>query len=443
MFHFLIQHFVAQTAQKYRLACLKIGQPQGSPLHQIHKIFKTLWVSMVVCLFLGSAPCLQAQTPFTFRGIVLDADSLDSVPNATVSLSNGKVTTTNQKGEFSFQGDKEENITISIDKFIGSNIGYSNMTQEIVFKQYEDALIFKIHKIEMLYTNCWPGPERGNLISLGEVILGGTRLDKTSSLAYTNVAGKELKKQNLGQDLPILLNFTPSVVTTSDAGAGVGYTGIRVRGSDATRTNITINGIPYNDSESQGTFWVNMPDFASSVSSIQIQRGVGTSTNGAGAFGASVNIQTNQKNEKPYLEFNNSAGSFRTLKNTLMLGTGLLAGKFTVDARLSNISSNGFIDRANSHLKSFYVSGAYYGKRSTLRANVFSGAERTYQAWYGVPEARLRGDVAGMQAYIERNYLPTSDSLHLLQSGNRTYNPYKYDNQTDNYQQDHYQLFYS
>ncbi len=278
---------------------------------------------------------------------------------------------------------------------------------------------------------------------LSEVILKGTRLDESSPLAFTNVGKKELAKQNLGQDLPVLLNFTPSVVTTSDAGGGVGYTGIRIRGSDATRTNITINGIPYNDAESQGTFWVNMPDFASSVSSIQIQRGVGTSANGAGAFGASVNIQTNQKNEKAYLELNNSAGSFRTLKNTLMLGTGLLAGKFTVDARLSSITSNGFIDRASSDLKSFFVSGAYYGKRATLRTNVFSGKERTYQAWYGVPEARLRNDAKGMQAYISRNFLSSADSLNLLKSNGRTYNPYTYDNQTDNYQQDHYQLFYS
>jgi iron complex outermembrane recepter protein len=285
--------------------------------------------------------------------------------------------------------------------------------------------------------------EQDTIKNLQEVILNGTRLDESSPLAFTNVGKKEIAKQNLGQDLPVLLNFTPSVVTTSDAGGGVGYTGIRVRGSDATRTNITINGIPYNDSESQGTYWVNMPDFASSVNSIQIQRGVGTSTNGAGAFGASVNIQTNQKNEKAYLEINNSAGSFRTVKNTLMLGTGLLAGKFTVDARLSSITSNGFIDRASSDLKSFFVSGAYYGKRSTVRMNIFSGKERTYQAWYGVPEARLRGDVKGMQDYAMRNYLSIADSLHLLQSSNRTYNPYTYDSQTDNYQQDHYQFFYS
>jgi len=285
--------------------------------------------------------------------------------------------------------------------------------------------------------------KRDTLQHLQEVILNGTRINKNSPLAYTDVTGKELQKQNLGQDLPILLNFTPSVVTTSDAGGGVGYTGIRVRGSDATRTNITINGIPYNDSESQGTFWVNMPDFASSVSSIQIQRGVGTSTNGAGAFGATVNIQTNQKNEKPYLELNNTVGSFRTVKNTLMLGTGLLAGKFTLDARLSNVTSNGFIDRANSNLKSFFVSGAYYGKRAIIRANVFSGKEQTYQAWYGVPEARLRGDIAGMKAYASRNYLSSADSSNLFQSNSRTYNPYTYDNQTDNYQQDHYQLFYS
>jgi iron complex outermembrane receptor protein len=260
-------------------------------------------------------------------------------------------------------------------------------------------------------------------------------------MAYTNISREELQTQNLGQDLPILLNFTPSVVTTSDAGAGVGYTGIRIRGSDATRINLTINGIPLNDAESQGTFLVNLPDFASSIQSLQIQRGVGSSTNGAGSFGGSINIQTNQLSEEAFAEVSNSVGSFNTWKHTIRVGSGLIADKFTLDARLSKISSDGFIDRAFSDLKSFYLSGAYYGKKTTLRANIFSGKEQTFQAWYGIPEARLKGDLQGMDAYIDRNFLSDNQIDNLFNSDSRTYNSQTYDNETDNYQQDHYQFF--
>ncbi len=249
------------------------------------------------------------------------------------------------------------------------------------------------------------------------VIVSSTRANSKQGMAYSVISKAEIAKQNLGQDIPMLLNQTPSVVVNSDAGNGVGYTGIRVRGSDATRINVTVNGIPINDAESHGMFWVNMPDFASSVNSIQLQRGVGTSTNGAGAFGASMNIQTNVLNAVPYAEVNSSAGSFNTFKNTVMAGSGLLAGKFTLDARLSKITSDGYVDRAASNLKSFFVSGGYYGVKTIVRLNVFSGTERTYQSWYGIPEASL--------------------------DTNRTYNAYTYPNQVDNYQQDHYQLIAS
>jgi iron complex outermembrane receptor protein len=246
------------------------------------------------------------------------------------------------------------------------------------------------------------------------VIVAATRTNGKQGIAYVEVSKEDLRKQNLGQDIPMLLNQTPSVVVNSDAGNGVGYTGIRIRGSDATRINVTVNGIPLNDAESHGVYWVNMPDFASSVNSIQIQRGAGSSTNGAGAFGASLNMQSNVLNAEPYAEVNSSAGSFNTFKNTIMAGTGLIDGKFTFDARLSKISTDGYVDRAFSDLKSFFVSGGYYGTKTIIRANVFSGKERTYQSWYGIPEAAL--------------------------DTNRTYNYYTYPNQTDNYQQDHYQL---
>lgn len=249
------------------------------------------------------------------------------------------------------------------------------------------------------------------------------RATEKAPFTKTNISKDEIAKINLGQDLPFILNQTPSVVTTTDAGNGVGYTGIRIRGTDATRINVTLNGIPFNDAESLGTYFVDMPDFVSSASSIQIQRGVGTSTNGAGAFGATINISTNEINKKAYIEANNSYGSFNTWKNTVKFGTGLLGNHFIFDGRLSRISSNGYIDRATSNLKSFYASAAYIGNKNSLRFNVFSGKEKTYQAWNGVPEDSLKTNRTYNSSGTEKPGTP-------------------YNNQTDNYTQTHYQLFY-
>lgn len=268
------------------------------------------------------------------------------------------------------------------------------------------------------------------------------RADKKTPTTYTNISAEDIEKQNYGQDLPYLLESMPSTVVTSDAGAGVGYTGFRIRGVDPSRTNITVDGIPMNDGESQGVFWVNMPDFSSSVESMQVQRGVGTSSNGAGAFGASINIATNKLNQKPYATIDNSGGSFNTIRNSVNVGTGMMNKMFTVDARLSRIKSDGYIDRSSADLKSFFLSGAYHGKKSTLRLNIFSGKEKTYQAWYGTPESRVDGDKQGMIDYAGRNGLSNKDLENLLNSG-RTYNAYTYENETDNYQQDHYQLHYA
>src|SRR5690606_20422965 len=208
------------------------------------------------------------------------------------------------------------------------------------------------------------------------------------------------------QDLPFLLSQTPSIIVNSDAGNGIGYTGIRIRGSDATRINMTINGIPYNDSESQGLFFVNLPDLASSLESIQVQRGVGTSSNGAGAFGATMNFSTNEVNLKPSAEINNSIGSFNTFKHTVKLSSGLLGEKFTLDARLSAINSDGYIDRSETDLKSFYLSGAYLTEKTALRLNIFSGTERTYQAWNGVSEDDLKNNRTINYAGMERSGEP-------------------------------------
>ncbi len=250
------------------------------------------------------------------------------------------------------------------------------------------------------------------------------RVNINSPFAKSNMSAANIAQVNLGQDLPFLIQNTPSVVVNADAGTGIGYTGIRIRGTDATRINVTLNGIPYNDAESMGTYFVDLPDFSSSANSIQIQRGVGTSSNGASAFGATINLATNDYHPSKYLSLQNSIGSFNTNKNSLLFGTGLIKDHITIDGRVSKITSDGYIDRAKSDLKSFYVSSTYWGDHSSLRFNVFSGSEKTYQAWYGVPE----------------------DSL----SSHRTYNPAgtekqgtPYNNQIDNYTQSHYQLFFN
>ena len=252
---------------------------------------------------------------------------------------------------------------------------------------------------------------------LDEVLVKAVRVDADSPITHSNVSKAEIQKRNLGQDVPILLNYLPSVVTTSDAGAGIGYTGIRVRGTDATRVNVTINGIPYNDPESQGTFWVNLGDIASSTESIQLQRGVGTSTNGSGAFGASLNLLTDVFSEEASAEISNSFGSFNTRKHTVKLSTGLLNDHFEFSGRLSKIDSDGYIDRAFTDLKSYFLQGIYKDENTLIKALTFGNVERTYQAWYGLTKEELEED--------------------------RRQNPYTYDNETDNYWQDHYQLHWN
>ena len=255
---------------------------------------------------------------------------------------------------------------------------------------------------------------------LDEFEVTTNRVGENSPVAHENISKEEIEANNHGVDLPILLDQATSIVTTSDAGAGVGYTGIRVRGTDATRVNITINGIPFNDAESHGVFWVNMPDLSSSTSDIQIQRGVGSSTTGASSFGATVNLSTlsTVNSTKPFGEISNSFGSFNTIKNTVRLGSGLIDGKWNFEGRLSNIQSDGFIDRADADLKSYYISGSYLGENTSIQALVFSGHEKTYQAWYGAPLRFLNSNV----------------------DSNQTYNPYDYENEIDNYRQTHYQL---
>ena len=254
----------------------------------------------------------------------------------------------------------------------------------------------------------------GSKQNLDEVIVSSMRVKYTSPVSHSNVTKDELSKKNLGQDLPILLNYLPSVVTTSDAGAGIGYTGIRIRGVSAQSTNITINGIPFNDPESHGTFWVNLPDFSSSIESLQVQRGVGTSTNGSGAFGASINILTDLVSELPYAEISNSFGSYNTRKHTIKFSTGKINQFFELSGRLSKIDSDGYVDRAYSDLKSYFLQATFQKGNTFLKGLSFGGHEKTYQSWYGL----------------------TMDQV----KENRRQNPYTYENEIDNYKQDHYQF---
>nr|WP_315134013.1 TonB-dependent receptor [uncultured Flavobacterium sp.] len=263
---------------------------------------------------------------------------------------------------------------------------------------------------------------------LDEVLVSAVRVTSKTPVSFSNLTKNEIKSRNLGQDIPILMNYLPSVVTTSDAGNGVGYTGIRVRGSDATRVNVTINGIPYNDSESHGTYWVNMPDFASSLESIQLQRGVGTSTNGAGAFGASLNMLTDSYAKKATGEISNSIGSFNTHKHTVKFSTGLMNDHFEIAGRLSTLKTDGYIDRASSDLKSYFLQGTYVGKTTLIKALAFGGKEKTYQSWNGTDAETLNSD---------RTF--NSAGIFTDESGQTRF----YDNETDNYQQDHYQLHWN
>lgn len=266
-------------------------------------------------------------------------------------------------------------------------------------------------------------------IAFDQIVVKATRATDKLPITFTNLESEEIQERNLGQDIPFILKWTPSTVVSSDAGTGIGYTGLRIRGIDPSRINVTINGIPLNDSESQGVFWVNMPDFASSTNNIQIQRGVGTSTNGPAAFGASLNLNTSVVNRTSYGRVSATVGSFNTRKGNVAFGTGLIGDKFTLDGRLSTIDSEGYIDRSSVDLSSYYLSGAYVGRKSSLRFNTFSGHEVTYQAWNGVPVQFIEN--------TENEDLRTYNSAGTARPGE------PHDNEVDDYRQSHYQLLFN
>lgn len=352
---------------------------------------------------------------------IVESEEGKAIPFAKIRVvhsQNGTIS--DAEGKFNI-----ENITSDSKRIIVRALGYAE--QEISIESNTNYLKLQLFK---------------QIQNLETVQVDATRPQVDPSSATKINKKEDLQGKNFGQDLPILLNTMPSVVTTSDAGAGIGYTGMRIRGVDAERINVTINGIPVNDPESHGVWWVNMPDLVGSVDNILVQRGVGTSTNGAASFGASVNIKTDNISEEAYGTIDNAVGSFNTWKSSVRAGTGLIDGKFAMDVRLSRILSDGFIDRASSNLKSFYLSGSYVGKKSLIKAVAFSGKERTYQSWYGTPESVINGDANEMNAYADRNYLSDAERANLLESG-RSYNYYTYQDEVDNYQQDNYQLHFT
>lgn len=340
---------------------------------------------------------LSAQN--NIQGTVTDENNQPLAGASVTIKQSSKTVITNRKGEFSFSNLTDYAYTILV-KYIG---------YETVEKNIQTG---KSATIQLKHSET----------TLEEVTVYSTRANEKSPVAYTNVGKNDIKKLNDGQDLPYLLALTPSFITTSDAGTGIGYTGFRIRGTDANRTNVTINGVPYNDSESHTVYFVDMPDMASSLQSIQVQRGVGTSSNGAGAFGASINLQTETLNPTSYAEIGTSVGSFGTFKNTLKVGTGLI-NKFAVDARVSSLISDGYIDRASVNMKSYYLTAGYYDEKTILKFIAFGGKEKSYQAWNGVDLDNHNRTYNELGAYIDAN-------------GKTQF----YNNQVDDYGQYNYQL---
>ncbi|MFT6002765.1 MAG: iron complex outermembrane receptor protein, partial [Flavobacteriales bacterium] len=345
-----------------------------------------------ITLFLSTFSYSQ----FRISGTITNQNS-EPMPWATIQIKNTKyIATTNGEGYFEFTNLESGTYYLNY-----RYVGYKSTQYKVVIKDKDISASVSLQPKDLM---------------INEITVSGTRIEENTPTTYTTINKEEIEKNNLGQDIPYLLQQSPSMVVTSDAGAGVGYTYMRIRGTDASRINVTINGIPVNDAESHGVFFVNMPDFASSVESVDIQRGAGTSTNGVGAFGASVNLYTDFRSQTPYAEVNNSIGSFGTVKNTVKFGTGVMNRKISFEGRLSKVKSDGFVDRASSDLQSYFFSGQYASGKNSLRFITFSGKETTYQAWGGIPR----------------------DSLKT----NRTYNLYTYENEVDDYQQTHYQLFF-
>ncbi|MEX0980909.1 MAG: TonB-dependent receptor [Bacteroidales bacterium] len=354
------------------------------------------------------AIAMQASAQFVLSGSVSDTENapltgasiyIPGLNRGTIAAANGSFTITDlQRGSYevkiSFVGFEtfEKNIRINSDTDIGT----------IMLEQQS--------------------------FSGEEVTISALRAGEKTPMAFTNMDRDQIAEKNFGQDIPYIVGMTPSVITSSDAGHGIGYTSMRIRGTDANRINVTINGVPLNDAETHSVFWVDLPDLATSTEQIQIQRGVGTSSNGAAAFGATVNMQTKLLEKEPYARYDLTAGSFNTIKNSLSAGTGLIKDRFAVDIRLSDLHSDGYIDRSWTDLQSYYLSAGWYTEKSSLKLITFGGFEELYQSWGGIPSSMLATD----RTYNEMgSYTDTA--------GQTAY----YGNQIDHYDQIHYQLHYS
>ena len=346
-------------------------------------------------LFLFTSMLVNSQT-LTISGKIYD-ENKQPLAGASVFITNANKGTSSD-----FEGEYQLSLSKGTYKIEVRFIGYKPASRVLKIDNQNIIIDFNLQ----LESNV-----------LDEVLVSAVRVKANSPVTHSNITKEEIEKRNLGQDIPVLLNYLPSVVSSSDAGAGVGYTYINVRGSNAERVNVTINGIPYNDAESQGTFWVNLGDFASSTQSLQLQRGVGTSTNGTAAFGASLNILTDAISEKSFAEISNSFGSYNTKKHTVKFSTGKINDHIEIAGRLSKIYSDGYIDRAFTDLKSYFLQASYVDENTLIKALTFGGKEKTYQAWAGIDASQL--------------------------AANRRQNPYTYENEVDDYQQDHYQLHWN
>lgn len=343
---------------------------------------------------------------YSITGVVKDSEINEPLINANIIIEeNSKGVSTDFDGKFVIKDIAPGSYTLLV-----SYIGYKSIKETVVIRKSNVNLTLELNAIA------------NDIQILPVVRANALRATELTPMTYYNMSKEELEANNLGQDVPYLLQMTPSTVVTSDAGHGVGYTGIRIRGTDPSRINVTINGIPVNDAESQGVFWVNLPDIVSSAGSIQIQRGVGTSTNGAGAFGGTINLETDRTKEEPFVGIDAGIGSFGTLRSNVSFDTGLKKG-FNINGRASLIQSDGYIDRATSDLWSYYLSASYIDGNNSLEFINFHGKEITYQAWYGLDPSLLESDRTFNAAGTERT-------------------PNPYDNQVDNYQQTYYQLLH-
>ena len=363
---------------------------------------KNFLISILVCLG------IYVNAQFSIRGKVFDKENNQALIGAHIIVQESfKVATTNKKGEFELVGIKSQNVELKI-----SFLGYETITESVNLNDNKEHLFYL----------------KRSSIQGEETIIRSTRVSENANTPHTNITKKDISEMNDARNITSVIEWTPSVITTSDAGTGIGNVGYRIRGSDESRINVTINNVPLNDPESQGAWFVNLPDFASSVDNVQIQRGIGASTNGSGAFGGSINFQTQKINTDPYVEANEFYGSFNTLKHNLNFGTGLIDGKFAFDGRISKITSDGFINRAKANLNSNYFSAAYYGKKTMIKGLMILGNEKTYQSWDGIPSEILDTNRTwnGIGSYYDANGIQKF-----------------YDNETDNYTQNHYQLLFS